>query len=318
VCHDQAYFSVQVLKSLGIPATAMGGTAAGGIGHAWVGFFEPKGRSSAWNCTPGRYPAYRVIAGRMHSPTDNQMINDSELMVTGAASLLAKRRLEEADAFTAAAKIAREQQIEPEWIESALNRAMAKNFTHQGLWKLVREMRKNDEMSLAMLNRYMDVLMGKTAKKYPDYSATLLLDLIPTIPEPTLRIAAYKKAAKAYPTRRSLQGKLVLKMAAEYLAIDEEKKALAMYQLAVTRFREISSVVVPAADGVAKYYDARGRQKQATGMYRKLFNTASKDPRAHISVRQASAHSQLGHRLAKRLQAEGKTKEADQVLAKIK
>jgi len=108
VCIDQAYYCVQVCKSIGIPAAIVTGRGSSGIGHAWVMYFQmnPAGTSAAWLGGAGRYASHQYFVGAVRDPASGQYILDSQLILTGAAALLPLRRREEAEAYAALAELA--------------------------------------------------------------------------------------------------------------------------------------------------------------------------------------------------------------------
>lgn len=83
VCADQAYFSMTVGKSLGVPTTY---TRANGlsVGHAWLGFLA-KGRRGAgrWDFSAGCWPEYQLLAGEVRDPQLGVESSEAVVALTG-------------------------------------------------------------------------------------------------------------------------------------------------------------------------------------------------------------------------------------------
>ena len=114
VCIEQAYFSTQVCKAMGIPATIATGRGYTGVFHAWVASLEIKRRGkrvrAAWNSETGRYEIHLFYSGNVHDPATGRYIQDLEMVLNGAAAQLPLFRREEADAAITLARLAAENQ----------------------------------------------------------------------------------------------------------------------------------------------------------------------------------------------------------------
>lgn len=99
VCIEQAYYSAQVCKSLGIPAAIVVGEGKEGVGHAWLASLKlAKGGNEAyWDVRTGRYDAQMFLTGTVHNPANGQHMADSELVLLGQSCELPLQRREEAD-----------------------------------------------------------------------------------------------------------------------------------------------------------------------------------------------------------------------------
>ena len=111
VCIDQAYFSSEICKTMGIPAAIVTGHNAAGSGHAWVSslkMHQGGGHPTVeWDASTGRYASQKFYTGTLADPASQKKIHDSELALLGAAALLPLDRREEADtAATLAAMVA--------------------------------------------------------------------------------------------------------------------------------------------------------------------------------------------------------------------
>jgi hypothetical protein len=102
VCIEQAYYSTQVCKSMGVPAAIVIGDSASGIGHAWVACLKitSGGKQVVWDLDTGRYQSDKFFVGDIRDPVTAKDFPDCELALAGAAALLPLQRREEADTAT--------------------------------------------------------------------------------------------------------------------------------------------------------------------------------------------------------------------------
>ena len=110
VCIEQAYYSAQVCKAMGIPAAVATGRGHTGVFHAWLASLEIKGRGknvrAAWNTDTGRYEIHLFYSGKVHNPATGRYMQDLEMVLNGAAAQLPLFRREEADSAVALARLA--------------------------------------------------------------------------------------------------------------------------------------------------------------------------------------------------------------------
>lgn len=103
VCADQAYFAVEVGKAIGVPAAYTVGRG-GDVGHAWVGYFQQRGRTGAWNFNEGRYKSYQGVRGITEHPQTGRWVDDSYVSVLAEGiTLPPQKRYAAAGMVTAAA-----------------------------------------------------------------------------------------------------------------------------------------------------------------------------------------------------------------------
>jgi hypothetical protein len=80
VCADQAYFAMSVAKACGIPSAYVVAKGAD-VSHAWVGYFESRGRRGEWNFDAGRYEEYQNLRGNIRDPQTGEYIADGRVGV---------------------------------------------------------------------------------------------------------------------------------------------------------------------------------------------------------------------------------------------
>ena len=312
ICMDQAYFVSEVCKAMGVPATIVSGQTAGGDPHAWLACLKIHKAQADWDAQTGRYPEYKFYTGMVTDPASGTRLHDSELALLGSAAMLPLDRREEADAATALAERVAEAaktrppdlpaaiKIDPAWVEKLIFEAVNRNLAHRQAWELVVRLGKAGEISTETLDRLFDFLVGRTAKDYPDYSCTLIL----------------QKCVDLYARRPDLQAQMLIALGDEYVSQGKKDLALAAYKrVTSSKLREQTEVVLIAAKHTEDLLLADKRRDQAIALYRQLFTDT---PRPDFSGGyQQTAYYQLGKRLADLLTEDSQADAARKVLEKI-
>ncbi len=347
VCIEQAYYSAQVCKTLGIPAAIVSGDGASGIGHAWLAALKitAGGKRAHWDSTTGRYRAHRYYTGLVNSPTGGTML-DSELELTGAAAQLPLKRREHADAAVILARIADSalgrdvtegpsaiieltapvrakkssgrpkpsRKIDMKLVEDLLLESVKLNLAHKPTWNYIIELRRSGVLPVDHLDRFFDVLVTQTAEKYLDYSCRMVMEIAPTIEDADKREKVYQRARKVYRRRPDLQGKILIALADIYAEQDKPARALKTYEQAAIRSANFGPVMLQAAKNAENLLLNNDRADRAIKMYKELWTrtTPSKS-----DFRKFTAHYKIGKRLSDLLAAEGYTKSAQEVLNAI-
>jgi hypothetical protein len=361
VCIEQAYYASQICKALGVPATIVSGEGASGIHHAWVACLKISrdGQQAVWDCTTGRYESQLYFTGVVRDPTDGGQMQDSELMLSGAAAQLELARREEAHAATAMAvmierdlgklaepdlteitalatsyakqlagrsdapkadvsqfRIARK--LDSSLAEDLLYVAVRKNLAHQPAWDAIENLCKSGRLPVDRLDRFFDLLVDRTAKQFPDYSANMVLRIVSRIASAQRQGQVLERALAVYGARPDLQGRILIALGDAQVAQGQKDKAYNTYEQAATKCTNVSEVVVTAADKAEKLLRSAGPKglDAAIKVYTKLFGM-TKPSKSAVSIRAQSSHYQLGKRLADLLTEAGRDAEARQLLKKI-
>ncbi len=357
VCIEQAYYSSEVCKSVGIPAKIVTGRSGAGGYHAWMMCFVRKrgGRSASWDSSTGRYEEQKYFVGDVRDPASGQKILDCELMLEGTASLLPPSRRQDADTATAIAVLAAEvanareladltdlkamaalykkrfekSPVDPEslkaeiridmlLVEGFLQTALNCNLAHKPAWDFIIELRNSRGMlKVARLGKFFDVLTSKTAKVYPDYSCEMVMRIVPSISDPAARMKVYEKALSVYAGRRDLQGRIMIACGDDYADRSKSALALKFYESAATKNVDLANIVTEASGKAEKLLVDAGHTKLATLMYAKLFKAAKKPRKVARGFAGQHSYHILGQRLATLLEATGETKRAQQIRALI-
>lgn len=347
VCIEQAYYAAQVCKALGIPATVVVGVGRSGIGHAWVAFLQARGDQAAWNSSIGRYEVNKYFVGNAQDPTTGGKMLDSEMAIVGIASQLSRQRLRHADAAAALARLAHHRRgpadaapltalaawykartladdspeadanalpdagpIDQTTVEDLLAESIENNLAHKPAWDFIVELRKAGQLPVDHLSRFFDVLMARTAAAYPDYSAQMVMAIIPTIDNAEHRQKVYKRAVRVYRGRPDLQGRLMLALGDDLAEQGQKAEALNTYETTARQCVGLADIVIPAAGRAEMLLRDAGRVDLAIKMYAKLFKS-TKRQKTHFY--RYTSHYKLGKRLAQLLADAGEIRDAERV-----
>ena len=201
-------------------------------------------------------------------------------------------------------------------VEDLIARSIELNLAHKPAWELIVELRKSDKIAVEHLNKFFDVLIGRTAKEYPDYSCNLVLKIVPTIKDPNSRAMAYQRTLGVYGRRPDLQGRILIAVGDDFLNQGNKPKALAAFEQAATKCAKLASVVLVAAERAEKMLLEANRRDMAIAMYERLFQM-SRSSRSDSAFRQDTAYYRLGMRLAGLLADAGRASDAASLRSKL-
>jgi len=352
VCIEQAYYAMSICQTFGRPAAMVYGRGIRGY-HAWVAALEIRGRRAYWDCKTGRYKYDRYYVGTVWDPVTGRSMLDCELMLVGAAAQLSLRRREEADLSTTLAQMVAAKlkdkpkpdmgalkkliedygkSIDQDWkiempeckyelnlalVEKLLNMAIDSNLAHKGVWELIIKLRKDDTLPVDHLSQFFDVLTGKTAKSYPDYSAVMVMRIVPTIDDAAKRMKVYSKAVGIYGRRPDLKGRILIAAGDDCLEKQKDKeKAVKFYMYAATTGIKVPDVALTATAKAESVFRKAKKLDQAIRMYKRLWASTSNTGGQNIAKSQ-TVYYQFGARLAKLLEETGNEAAAKAVSKKI-
>ena len=312
------------------------------------------GRRGRWDSTTGRYEAHRYYSGQLRDPASGRLILDSELQLICSAAQLPLRRREEADAAVVLARMVdrlRDRQpavglevlkgwaelyekrhrgadgarAEVGWlsarrkidlglVEELIEMAVRRNVACKPAWELLIELRKANRLPVGDLDRFFDILIDRTARAFPDYSCTLVMRIVPTIPEFAKRLRVYRRALGIYGSRPDLYGRILIAIGDDYAKEGLADKALRAYEQAAARCVQVAEVVLTASGRAEKLLRDAGRTRLAINMYKRLF---AKARRLKTAFREQTAYYQLGRRLARLLREAGQDDAAERIEKKL-
>jgi hypothetical protein len=268
VCHDQAYFASNVGKAIGVPAVSAGGHA-GDQGHAWVGFFEVRGRNKGrWNFLFGRYEEYRWVRGWVKDPQTGRQVPESHVALRSELVGTRPSGRHQAVALTdAAARLGwmhhRKQQAEalPPLLPTAarpvrgtdtatrlalIEAALRKNPAHEEGWQAVAALARSGKLGPDQIREWAGYLGKLCGKTYPDFSADILKPLIASIKNVENQNRAWEKAIRFFKRRHDLAAELRMEQAAMWAKARRPDRAMACYRIVLDKHANDGPVIVTA------------------------------------------------------------------------
>ena len=202
-------------------------------------------------------------------------------------------------------------------VEDLVWLAIQRDLVHAPAWEFLVELRKRQRLPVDHLDRFLDVLMTRTAAKYPDFAYMTIMRMVSTVPEPERRERVFRRVCSIYFGKRpDLYGRVLIAMGDDYREQGKKELALQTYQQATVKCVHVAELVVKAAERAEEMFNDANRRDLAIDMYQRLFGKVQKDDMAGI-FRNQTSHYQLGRRLADLLKAAGRPDAAKKVLSDI-
>ncbi|MGB2824431.1 MAG: hypothetical protein WBF17_25880, partial [Phycisphaerae bacterium] len=212
--------------------------------------------------------------------------------------------------------IAARRKIDLTMLEDLLSIAIQRNLAHRPAWRLLVKLREADRIPADHLNGFFQVLVDRTAKRYPDYSCLMVMKIARTLPDPAHREKVYQRAITVYGKRPDLRGRLLIALGDDLNSRGLTDRALETYKDAARQGVQLAEIVVGAARKAERILLDTDRRNLAIQMYRELFARTQRQEIAD-TFRSQTSHHQLGSRLAELLIADGRKDEAKRILSRL-
>lgn len=339
VCADQAYFACSVGKAIGVPTCYTSGRG-GDVGHAWVGFFQVKGRYGFWDFHYGRYQQYCVVRGNLQDPQTRRRINDdylsvgAELMGTSASNRYA------AVAYVDAAGLL--EQIEASGsafapkrpdcgtkLRSEARKADVENMLaliEQGLrcgygyapgWLTVARLAQAGKLNLAQKKYWANSLQRMCGKRYPDFTMAVVKPMIETIEDTREQNGLWNAVFSYFRRREDLAAEIRMAQAAMWEKAGEAKKAGKCYEDVLLRFVNSGPFAIEALKKSEQKLRELGRDKQVPRLYHAAWTKCRKPRGMAPTFIRSSNWCRIGMMFVDVLKKSGYTSQAKKVAAEL-
>ncbi len=211
VCMEQAYFTEQVFRLLGVPAAYAFGQGRTIGGHAWTGSLLGKPKPH-WDFSCGRYREGRYYLGSCYDPTNTRSVGnwkatpllEADVKMTAAAFSKGKASLagiETSHSMFDAALWAKQHL--PEKIEGPVpvarsdvvlalaDEALKANPFNNDVWRLVAVLAQEKKLSGDQAMQWARRLSDKTLTDFPDYTVAYIGQFLDCADDPDLKIKLY-------------------------------------------------------------------------------------------------------------------------------
>jgi len=341
VCADQAYFAMTVAKAIGDPSAYV--TAQSGeVGHAWVGFLQPQGRTAAWNFNLGRYPEYQGLRGVVEDPQTHHLVYDgfvavraelirikggerdaAKALVTAAimfSRVKAPAQLPAVQAMDAdpATEFGTPRANDADQLLVLLDAAARHNPCLDEVWFALRSLASQNRLTLSQKKSWADKLQRLTGKKYPDFMFAILEPMIQTIDDPREQNNLWEAAFALMTLRKDLAAEVRMKQAALWEKQNKPDMAGKCYEDVINRFANDGPFVVTALEKTEQMLDKSGLGKRVVQLYGQTWKQLDKPSGMAGSFAQQSNWYRVGLMYAKKLNDAGQTQQANEVQSQLK
>ena len=296
VCVDQAYFAANVAKSLGVPATVVGGVGERG-GHAWVGYVQWDGKRFAWNLNTGRYVSDHYYEGRTRDPQTRKAITDHTLALDSISANLDWARVSDAQNYLELSKRMLNAGENDRAVQ-LLDLALKRNPYDRLVWEEAARLCQRGVVNRKKADELLQFVL-KGFPEYPDFSMGIFRKLIKLVPEENVkkRNALYNAAFKVYQGRPDLAVQLRTEQG-DYLAKHGRRDlGYAAYADAITRYLEHGRLVAELTRKAVKMNLEDGKPRNALNLILTLLPYC-KEPPYENPFAGASVYYQLKKTLA--------------------
>ena len=334
VCADQAYFAVAVGKAIGVP-TAYTVGRGGNVGHAWVGFFEARGKRGSWNFNVGRYASYRGVRGVLTDPQTRRQVNDSTVSLLGEMIGVNTDDLHTAVAMTDAAvrlatiiseggalpavPLAAEgsgSTPRPVTTEEALKLVEIGLHRHIGYapgWQVIADMAEQGQLTLAQKRRWADLVIKLCGEKYPDFAVEILHPMIRTIEDVKNQNAVWEAAFKKFSRRKDLAAEIRMAQGEAWDQAGDPVRAGRCYHDVIVRYANDGPFVITALQRTEEMLIAAGKEARVPELYRGTWQaTRAPQGMAPVFMKQSNWYK-IGRMYAQQLRNVGAESASDKV-----
>jgi len=334
VCADQAYFAVAVGKSIGVPTAYTTGRGAS-VGHAWVGFFQSRGRSGGWNFNYGRYEVYQGVEGRIHDPQTRQQVADGYVSVlaeligtdltdraTAAAMTEAAIRLgelreqgqtlpEPSEEFARIRRQPRDTSVESQL--ALLKGGLNESPGYAEGWLLVADLAKRNELTLDQKKEWADTLDRLCGQSYPDFSLMILEPMIQSVEDVEVQNGLWEKFFRRFTRRKDLAARVRINQGDLWREHGDKQKAAVCYQDVINRFANAGPFVLTALDRLEEMLRDADRASKIPLVYEQTFSKIRPPGKMASEIKRHSNWYKVAVRFRDYLRSVGMTEEAEKI-----
>ncbi len=342
VCVDQAYFSTEVAKDIGIPSAldeAMGNDA----GHAWAGFLQARGRYGWWNFLSGRYQEYRGIQGHVMDPQTRG--REPDTFISLSAQLIhttAHDRWNAAALTDGAERLAelalRHQQLHaaplPSYIRDIRQTPRRANIAETQVllrhaikfcdgyapaWYMVSALARKNKLHYSDKTAWSRSVIHLCGQRYPDFAMAILTPMILTIKNVHQQNVLWNRLFNLFSqTRFDLAGQVRMYQAAMWRKAGKLTRAGQCYMDIINRFASDGPFIIGAIHGAQTVLERQGRKAQVLQLWQIAWQNITPPATDLGTFVTDSVWYQVGEAFKQKLAAAGHANKAQIVDAKLK
>ncbi len=289
VCIDQAFYSEQAGKAIGVPSAIITGRGDQ-VGHAWVGYMRVRGRSAFWDFSEGRYAEYQLVRGSTDDPQSRARVSDSEVAITAAMYGMNDRTRHFARALVTAERVLGELPADAEiapFVEGStlrtgrdiadrltlLEQAITLNTGERRAWRRVQELAESKELTVADMRRWAEAAFSLAGKQGIEFVVDFAMPLIAEIEDPGQRSEAYGALYQAaYKDRPGVAAEVLMTNAQLFGQIGQQGRQLESLEYLSVEFATTSTHAYPALEAACELLVGAKRIDLALELVRRSWN----------------------------------------------
>ncbi len=342
VCADQAYFAVQVGKAIGVPTTYTRGRD-GDVSHAWVGYFEQRGRTGGWNFSEGRYSTYQGVRGIVEHPQFGGAVDDSLVSVLAEAITLPPPQRYAAAAMVNGAlllnAVASQDGFDPHVVKPPppqlagnahplrtaafedglvlIQQALAIDPGYTAGWFSVADLAEEGKLTEAQKRKWAESVTRLCGDRYPDFAVLILRPILASIDDPDTQHKIWDNAFSQFRSRKDLAAEIRMIQGKLWEDHDQYAKAADAYEDVIRKFANDGPFVIDALERFEALLDRAGRPERIPVLYRETFRELDLPDRMAAMFADQSNYYRVGSRYVDLLESTGDTRTAGRVRAEI-
>lgn len=348
---EMAFFSAEVSKALGVPATVVEADR-NVMDGAWTLVLDVRKKRTSWDTKTARIREHYYLLGNFYDPINGSSLPESDVLPVPECANLSLEQREEIDALLASStlvslragsgkpglaglkkfaasynerlgkdhpvdveKLSVSKEIDRKLALELLKRAISLSPSQPKAWNQLLKATRSEMLTAKELKEWVSILTKKVARDCPELTCDVALRLCKVMEAGRNRTQLYRSTLASLKRRKDLQGRVLLKMGDDLLASGNKKAAIKAFQDAATNCTELTSISVPAARSVE---DILAVKKENVGKIYSFYRTLWKKSKKRKSVYyHDSAYYVFGRKVAQ-LEADlGKEERAEKTKKKI-
>ncbi|MEM9752334.1 MAG: hypothetical protein AAF916_03015 [Planctomycetota bacterium] len=340
VCADQAYFAVQVGKAIGVPATYTRGRS-GSTSHAWVGYFEQRGRRGAgWNFNEGRYASYQGVRGVAEHPQTGHPVDDSFISVLAEAITLPATQRHAAQAMVHGARLmdsvanqsggaavmeglvaaSSGQTVRSASLQdrlSLIESALRLDVGYAAGWMEVARLAEGGALSQAQQRKWAASIIRLCGDRYPDFMITVLRPFLSGVEDPEVQSGLWNQALRKVRSRKDLSAEIRMIQGELWEEAGDLRRSADFYEDVIRRYANGGPYVLDALERFEALLRSAGRDERVVVLYAETFKSLDLPQRKAPQFAKQSNYYRVGSRYAEALRDAGDLRGAEQVASQI-
>jgi hypothetical protein len=267
VCVEQAYFSSQVAKTLGIPACTCSsrGGGSGEVAHAWLGLLTQQNGKAMWDFDQGRYKEDLFWAANIVDPQTHDTLTDSDI------GLLAElQNVSPSVRRSAALELKLADLLPPIRRVDLCLRELERSPGDPAPWIALADLGAKKQLTPAETQTFAHDIDAILINSFPDFAFEMLVHFVSAEP-PADRIASLDRIALEFPARPDLKARIRLLQADILLSTNQTDQALKALADVLTNELNAGPIILSALNRVEKIMRVENNPQRLALIYAEVW-----------------------------------------------